>query len=256
MREMLNRLDGGTPVTETELLPPAEYQDLRREVIEAKSESEAAYWRLAGALFIVWNESAYEEWGYSSFNDYVDSELDMQRRKAQYLVAIAGWFGDQNDDVQAWVKGIGWTKARELVGVVDDDNAREWKDIAESSSLRELTVAVKEHKTGGSTGGEGESSASEDRPKPKRFMLFEGQMDNVESALAQSKIAAGTDKDGHALDMICTEYLAQNGVLTTLQDYLTRVESVIGKKLIAFEPNTGEVEFGADTLDAMFPDED
>lgn len=239
-----------------EVLPPAQYDNLRREVIEAKNESEAAYWRLAGALFTVWNESAYEEWGYESFNEYVDGELDMQRRKAQYLVAIAGWFGEQSESVQAWVKQLGWTKARELVGVVDEENAREWKDIAESSSLRELSAAVKDHKAGESSGEASEETGADDRPKAKRFMLFEGQMNNVEAALTQSKIAAGTDKDGHALDMICTEYLAQNGALTTLQDYLSRVEQVIGKKLIAFEPNTGEVEFGAETLDEMFPDED
>lgn len=239
-----------------ELLPAAEFTNLRQEVMDAKNESEAAYWRLAGALFIVWNESAYHEWGYSNFNEYVDSELDMQRRKAQYLVAIAGWFGEQSESVQAWVKNLGWTKARELVGVVDDSNEREWKDLAEGSSLRELSAAVKDHKTIGSSDSPSASDAGDDKPKAKRFMLFEGQMDNVEAALTQSKIAASTDKDGHALDMICTEYLAQNGALTTLNDYLARVEQVIGKKLIAFEPRTGEVEYGSEALDEMFPEED
>lgn len=246
-----------TELMTVEVLPAAEYTDLRREVIEAKNQSEAAYWRLATALFNVWNENAYNEWGYESFNDYVDNELDMQRRKAQYLVAIAGWFGEQSESVQAWVKQIGWTKARELIGVVDESNADEWRDIAESSSLRELTAAVKEAKSSESTGSATESGTSDDeRPKAKRFMLFEGQMTNVESALAQAKMNANTEKDGHALDMICTEYLANNGQIGTLQGYLSRIEGIIGKRLIAFEPETGEVEYGAETLDEMFPEEE
>ena len=68
-----------------EVLPPSHYDDLRTEVIDAKNGIEKQYWRLATALFTVWNESAYEEWGYNSFADYVDNELSMQRRKAQYL---------------------------------------------------------------------------------------------------------------------------------------------------------------------------
>lgn len=233
-----------------EVLPPASFDDLRREVMEAKNQSEAAYWRLAMGLFTVWNESAYAEWGYANFNEYVDNELDMQRRKAQYLVAIAGWFGEQSSEVQEWVKALGWTKARELVGVVDESNADEWRELAEESSLRDLSAAVKEHKAG----AEAESPEDSDKPKAKRFMLFEPQMNNVEAALTQAKINAGTEKDGHALDLICTEYLAQNGALSTLQDYLGRLEQILGKKLIAFEPNTGEIEYGAETLDEMFPE--
>jgi hypothetical protein len=244
-----------TELTTVEVLPPAQHEDLRREVISAKNASEAAYWRLATALHTVWAASAYQEWGYASFNDYVDSELDMQRRKAQYLVAIADWFGSQSNDVQDWVKGLGWTKARELVGVVDDSNAAEWQEVVEGASLREISEAVKTAKTASSETGASEASG-EDKPKGKRFMLFEGQMSNVEAALTQAKINASTEKEGHALDMICTEYLAGNGALNSLQDYLSRVEQVIGRKLIAFAPATGEVEYGAETLDEMFPEED
>ena len=243
-----------TELATVEVLPPAQHDDLRREVISAKNASEAAYWRLATALHTVWNESAYQEWGYASFNDYVDSELDMQRRKAQYLVAIADWFGEQPAQIQDWVKSLGWTKARELVGVVDESNVSEWREVVDGASLREISEAVKAAKSANSEGVN--EDTSEDKPKAKRFMLFEGQMNNVEAALTQAKINAGTEKDGHALDLIWTEYLAGNGALNSLQDYLSRVEQVIGRKLIAFEPATGEVEYGAETLDEMFPEED
>ena len=245
-----------TELVTVEVLPPAEHTELRREVIEAKKMTEKAYWRLAVALFTVWNESAYHEWGYNSFNDYVDNELDMQRRKAQYFVAIAGWFSEQSESVQAWVKELGWTKARELVGIVDETNANEWRDVAEGSSYRELADRVKEAKANAESESEPGSTVDEDKPKAKRFMLFDGQMTNVESALARAKINANTEKDGHALDMICVEYLAQNGQLNTVDDYLRRIEQIIGKQLIAFDSETGEVEYGSETLDAMFPEED
>lgn len=241
-----------TGLATVEVLPPSQYDDLRTEVIDAKNASEKAYWRLSQALFTVWNESAYEEWGYNSFADYVDSELSMQRRKAQYLVGIAGWFGDQPENVQQWVKQLGWTKARELVGLVDETNATEWRDVAESSSLRELQVAVKDAKTESS----GESSVSDDRPKRKNFALFSEQMSNVDQALAKAMTLAGSEKEGHALDLICTEYLSQNTGLNTLNEYLKRIESAIGFKVVAFDVNANEVVYGSETLDELFPDED
>ena len=221
--------------------------------IRDRNNVEGAYWRLATALFNVWNENAYEDWGYTSFPDYVDNELSMQRRKAQYLVAIAGWFGDQSESVQQWVKELGWTKARELVGIVDETNADEWRDVAESSSLRELTTAVKEAK---SEMTEDETPSVLIKPKHKSFALFEDQMGNVNSALDKAKTLANSTKDGHALDLICTEYLSQNSGLDTLNDYLNRIEQVIGYKVVAFDLNGNEVVYGSETLDTLFPDED
>lgn len=242
-----------TSLATIEVLPPSVHDDLRLEVIEAKNNVEGAYWRLATALFNVWNENAYEDWGYTSFPDYVDNELSMQRRKAQYLVAIAGWFGDQSESVQAWVKELGWTKARELVGVVDESNAEEWRDVAESSSLRELTTAVKEAK---SESVETDAPSILDKPKRKNFALFEDQMTNVSTALAKAMTLAGTEKEGHALDLICTEYLSQNSGLSTLNEYLNRIEQVIGFKVVAFDMTGNEVVYGSETLDTLFPDED
>ena len=244
----------GTGLATVEVLPPSQYDDLRTEVIEAKNASEQAYWRLASALYIVWNESAYDEWGYDSFGDYVDNELSMQRRKAQYLVAIAGWFGEQSEQVQSWVKQLGWTKARELIGVVDESNANEWRDIAENSSLRELTTAVKEAKAENNVSNP--SSGGETKPKRKNFALFEDQMSNVSSALSKAMSLANTEKEGHALDLICTEYLSQNTGLNTLNDYLSRIENVIGFKVVAFDTSQNEVVYGSETLDELFPDEE
>ena len=244
-----------TELATVEILPPAEYDNLRLEVMEAKSQSEKAYWRLATALFNVWNESAFEEWGYNSFGDYIDNELSMQRRKAQYLVAIAGWFGDQDEATQRWVKELGWTKARELIGVVDETNSAEWREIAESSSLRELTSAVKESRASTSSGTGGVDDSIE-KPQRKMFSLFTPQYVNVEQALATAMTAANSDKEGHALDLICTEYLSQNGGIGTLGGYLKRIENIIGLKLVAFDPSQNEVAFGSETLDELFPDEE
>lgn len=223
---------------------------LRREVIEANAATESAYWRLAFALHKVWSESAYLEWGYSNFNEYIDKDLDMQRRKAQYLVSIADWFGSQSEDIQAWVQNLGWTKARDLVGIVNEENAEEWREVAESSSARELTEKVKAAKETAPA-----EQGDDDKPKPKRFSLFTEQMSNVNNALAAAKAASGSDKDGHALDLICTEYLAQNGALTSLNAYMAHLEQILGKKILVIDDQTGTVEFGAETLDSLFPDQ-
>ena len=67
-------------------------------------------------------------------------------------------------------------------------------------------------------------------------------------------VGCDTTKDrlGYLLDLICTEYLATNGALQTVQEYLANVESVIGFKLVAYDVERDAVAYGGEMLDKMF----
>jgi hypothetical protein len=69
-------------------------------------------------------------------------------------------------------------------------------------------------------------------------------------------VGCDTTKDrlGYLLDLISTEYLATNGGLATVQEYIGNVESVIGLKLIAYDPKTDQIVYGGETLDGLSPD--
>ena len=62
--------------------------------------------------------------------------FDFQPRKAQYLVSIQEWFGRMKPEIQGWIREMGWTKAKELVGVVTNDNAEEWQNRFEANPTR------------------------------------------------------------------------------------------------------------------------
>lgn len=82
--------------------------------------------------------------GYKSFKDYVESELLLKERRAKYLAQIEWWFGyvhGNHPEMYERVKELGWTKAKELVKVMDPDNCEEWFKIAEESTATELRNA-------------------------------------------------------------------------------------------------------------------
>ena len=52
------------------------------------------------------------------------------------------------------------------------------------------------------------------------------QLANVEAAISKAKEDADSDKDGHALDLICTSYLSLNPGERSMADFLASYEKV------------------------------
>lgn len=230
-----------------------EYGEVRQRVKDLRSKVEEDNWELSAAIHVVYANSYYTAWGFQSFREYVEQELDFQMRKAQYLVAIQDWFGKMKPSVQKWIREMGWTKAKELVGVITEENAAEWKKKLAGKSYKELMSVLKSDESGGDEGDTGESGSGTDddeRPTMKRFSLFPAQAENVENALAKAKEMAKSEKDGHCLDMICVDFLATNGSIGELDDYLKKIEKITGIKLVACHDD-GTVVFGMDTLDKL-----
>jgi hypothetical protein len=83
---------------------------------------------------------------YPSFERYVEDAVGIDFRKAKYLVSIWWWFGvEQRADPKLLMgaQEIGWSKAKELVGVVDPKNADEWFEIAKTKKRDYLVKAAK-----------------------------------------------------------------------------------------------------------------
>ena len=125
-------------VTPSEVVSNDSFTDIREAVKDARRKTEESYWDFSVLLHGVYENSYYVGWGYKSWTEYIELELDMQKRKAQYLVSIQEWFRRMSPSVQEWVVQLGWTKAKELVGVVTNDNADHWKSLLEGKSYREM----------------------------------------------------------------------------------------------------------------------
>ena len=224
-----------------------EHSDIRQAAQDARRKTEESYWELSIVLHEIYSNMLYESWGYKTWADYVEIELDIQKRKAQYLVSIQDWFGGMKPNVQKWVRELGWTKAKELVGKVDNNNAEEWRDKVEGKSYRELMNLL--------------AAPAEDKPAPakpadpdqvtkKNFGLYPDQLSNVDLALQLAKEIAQSDSDNHALDMVCLEFVSSHQ-MNTVQEYLAKAEGILGVKLIAYDPKEDSIVFGGETLDAL-----
>lgn len=248
--------DGGADGAQTELAPASE--SLRQQILQIRDKIDAYSWEMSEALYKVYQEGLYVDWGYGSFREYVEVELDFALRKAQYLVSIQEWFHKMPQAVKDWVREIGWTKAKELVGVVSAENFEEWRERLEGKSYREIVEILKsgadEEPQGDDDGDEG-SKKKDEKLLKKVFALYPAQAENVQAALELAKEMAKSDKDGHALDLICTEFLSTNAGAPSVEDYLKKVERIVGVRIVALDVENDLVVYGGDVLDELSDDQ-
>ena len=222
--------------------------ELRVAVKTAKDAVESGYWDLADRLHTVWESSLFIEWGYDSFPAYCDGDLDYTPRTAQYLVGIADYFGKMEPDIRQWAQSIGWTKAKELVKRVTPENFVEWKAKIAGKSVAQIQALLREDAESKKS-----VSPSEKAEKPVRmsFALMGDQIETVNQALERCKADANSDKDGHALTLICTDFLAQGD--TDLASRLSVIEKTFGVRIIAVKelPDGVCFPYGESTLDAL-----
>lgn len=122
--------------------------DIHYEILELKKQYQQTYFKLAERLYAVSTEALYKKIGpgYSTFEEYVETELDFSFRKAKYLAQIWWWYGVENaahPKLMHIAHEIGWTKARELVQVIDLKNADEWHQLAKELPKNDLARAAR-----------------------------------------------------------------------------------------------------------------
>jgi len=101
--------------------------------------------------------------------------------------------------------------------------------------------------------------AAPDEPEEMNFLhfgLYSEQYLNVQLALRKSGEMTGSDKKSHNLDMICTDFLANNDIVPGNMEenrmrFMRRMEQVFGVKIIALDMTNDEVVFGAGLLSKL-----
>lgn len=118
-------------------------------LVDLKARYEETYFEIAHLLYRVSEErlfTAKSLGGYETFKDYVENELEFTVRKAQMLAAVHWWFCIEQKGRPKLLQGareIGWTKAHQLVKVVDEKNADKWFELAKSVTKDELSKHVR-----------------------------------------------------------------------------------------------------------------
>lgn len=180
--------------------------ELAREVAE---DSAAVDYKLGGILYHLRLGKAYQEAGKEytekgGFGLFIKDKLNIEYRKAMYLIDIYYKFNLFGIDAEK-VRELGWTKCSRIASVMTEHNADELIELAEESTLADLSDTIKEtySKTSVATG--------EKRKKITfKFRLWEDQADAVKGILEGVTEQMGFKDPAEAFEHIVVEWAAEH----------------------------------------------
>ncbi len=227
--------DGETVIVEGKVITTEDRDKTRSDVVNAVQMVEMSYMRLGGLLYRVKHGQYFVDWGYESFEEYVETELSFKSRKAAYHINIWNRLFLELGVKEAQLEGIGWSKSAALTRVVDAENLTLWLSLARELSFRDLSEridaalkAAKEEEFEPEEGPEGEES--EETPgvgegviqqtEPFLVRVYPEQKGNIERVMDAARETASSDKAGHLFECICLDYLARQDGASKLPDDL------------------------------------
>ena len=218
-----------------------EHQDALEAARTLRNRAEESFFSLGGVLNHIQATGAHKAAGFDGkrgFADYVKTELDIDYRKAMYLIDIYKTFRALGID-ETQFAGVGWSKAKELTGIATPENIQEVLSKARELSKDALISWVRDEFVTEGTEGSG-SGGTRVRRIRLNFALFEDQAETVNRAIEAGKAKVGNDDLAQALEYICAEWLqTAEGVDVPLEDALRHLEAKYGVRLATVE---GEAE--------------
>lgn len=168
-------------------------------------ETEFSYFKLGGVLSVIQANSFWEGKGFETFKEFMEEEFGMPYRKGMYLIQI---YNDLVESGVPWesVKGVGWTKLKELAKILTEDNVDEWVAKANSMTTIQLQEEIKASFTNGTEEG-GEETTKVTTVTTLTFKLHDDQKEIVKACLEKAKVDFGTEYDAVALENIATAYM-------------------------------------------------
>lgn len=203
---------------------------VRDEILKHLNAVEKSYLELAKLINEAYHQQFYrEKWGYETFDEYCRTELDMAYRSAINFVHIWDKVLELNLPHEE-VEKLGWTKMKDLVNVMDDENYKEWIESAKTMSTRELTEAVRVSRRKDTTGAPSTTTMT--------FKMEESEARVVQDAIEEAKMLCDTDNAVVALEMICQDWLESKGATpkqADLQDHIKWLKKVYGVEIAVGE---------------------
>jgi hypothetical protein len=167
---------------------------------------ESNHFRLGGVLSRIQEQSTEDDaWlsGQTSFRDLVQETFGLHYRKAMYLIDIYRNLVEKQIPWES-VKGLGWTKLKELAKVLTPKNVDGWAKRAEKMTVLQIIESVKKAMAkGGSDAKMGDPSTV----STMTFKVHEDQKDVIRKALDKIKKATKTEFDTVALHNMSAAYL-------------------------------------------------
>ncbi len=172
-----------------------------KKALSIKNEIEGKFWEMGEVLSEIFNNQYYVDCGYRHWQSFCNELLDIKWRTADYLRSIFTKFsaiGVAREEVI----GIGWARLKELLPVVDKENAAQWLSVAKD---KENSMAMINNKVKVALGKMTPEEA-EKVPEVVAFRLYSEQKENVMRALELASRLTNSDSRPYQLEMICVEF--------------------------------------------------
>ncbi len=177
---------------------------------------------------------------FDRFEDYVEDRLGWKDRKAEYFIAIYQKLIVEGGASKKALTTIEWSKASQLTSLPEEERKpgkiNKWIEKAQDMKFLDLKAEVANTRSTDSTAKE---------PKVKaEFLLVPVQASNVQLAMDTAMKASGSDKKGHNLDLICTEFLAARAEEAGVKMHriLASVERIFGVQVVAMKIKGDDTE--------------
>lgn len=210
-------------------LSPAQRRDIVRNYSKTLGRvDDVVHLIVAEFLHETKDQEYFRDWGFKSFDDYCDAELDFSSRKARHLVTIFEKFHIECGLPKEEIQKCTWTKLSILKRVATPGNARALIDKAKTQTVREIQDDVRKRVA---------NEKGTDVFKSMTFSLTSDQYEMVSTALEAAKRISGSEKTGNLLDLIATDFLASNvgqGIIdeqVTLDKLVHGLERVFGVRI-------------------------
>jgi hypothetical protein len=187
----------------------------RLRLMQLHRQGESVAFEFALTLGRVQKESLYRLWGYESFDQYVQNELDVQIRQAQQIALVGNYFGSLPPAYRELAQRLGPTKARLLVGRLDKaEEAEGLVRAITTGGRRGGEMSLQEMKEYLAEGNGRDLSSSEEKGSKKpafRVPLDNEAQGRAMTAAIASAQANGAVSPGEALAEVARSYTALNG---------------------------------------------
>jgi len=206
---------------------------VREEIMKAQTNIEETYVDLSMLMSEAYHQEMYAGWGFKTFEEYCTAELDIGYRKSMYLIDV--WDKVKSLNLpKSKVSKLGWTKMKDLAGVLTAENAKEWLEKAEKMTTREVTEAVQKIRA--------KQKGKEPRPVTTKMTITMSEAEGaiILEAIGEAKKITENENTTVALEMICQDWMTDRGAIpekTPLSTHIQYLEKNYGVKITCTEPS-------------------
>jgi hypothetical protein len=178
------------------------------------------YFKLGGILSKIQAEGWFLNKGYENFKAYVEAECSIKYRKAMYLIGI---YNGLVESGIAWAKvaHLGWTKLKELAGIMTPENVDEWVEIASGMNTLQLIEYIAKQAEGSDAANSTETAKDSAKAvTTMTFKLHKDQKETVEAALEKAQKQSGTEVKSAALEYIAIDFLGGTQKVVNLTEVM------------------------------------